>query len=534
MLRNIAQNFVQNKKNLFLDFPKNYFLILKKSSIFGLEKAENMNLIDILQQEWAVRALIASMLVGLMCGVLGCFIVLRNMSLIGDALAHAILPGVVFAFLIVQAYNTIAFFTGSVIAGLLAAVGITWIQQNVKTKNDAAIGIVFTSMFSVGIMGISWISKNEGVHLDLKDFLFGNVLGVANTDLYLTAGVTVYVLLSIIVFYRYLFITTFQPIVAQTMGISVQFVHYFLMLLLAFAVVASLQTVGVILVVAMLITPASTALLLSNQLQKVLVISAIIGMISAFLGLIVAIQFETTPGPAMAIVATIIYLLAVFFAPQKGLVFKLIDKRFLQRRIRLEDTLKQIFRLREVAQLTPETLQHQLGISPSFLQQNLTKLRSKGWLEKHDLHLTETGTQEAERLVRAHRLWETFLADKMGLDAEQVHEEAEKYEHFLSEDMLAEVDKSLGFPDHDPHGEPIPAKIFTPEFPLIRLEVAQKARIAARQMSERITAKLWQLELLPETDFTLRQKKEDMVELAMNGKSVTVPIELARQINIHQ
>lgn len=341
-----------------------------------------MNLIDILQQEWAVRALIASMLVGLMCGVLGCFIVLRNMSLIGDALAHAILPGVVFAFLIVQAYNTIAFFTGSVIAGLLAAVGITWIQQNVKTKNDAAIGIVFTSMFSVGIMGISWISKNEGVHLDLKDFLFGNVLGVANTDLYLTAGVTVYVLLSIIVFYRYLFVTTFQPIVAQTMGISVQFVHYFLMLLLAFAVVASLQTVGVILVVAMLITPASTALLLSNQLQKVLVISAIIGMISAFLGLIVAIQFETTPGPAMAIVATIIYLLAVFFAPKKGLVFKLIDKRFLQRRIRLEDTLKQIFRLREVAQLTPETLQHQLGISPSFLQQNLTKLRSKGWLEK--------------------------------------------------------------------------------------------------------------------------------------------------------
>ena len=159
-------------------------------------------LFDILQQEWAIRALIASSLVGIMCGVLGSFIVLRNMSLVGDALAHAILPGVVFAFMLVG-YSALGFFTGAVIAGLLTAVGITWIQHNVGTKNDAAIGIVFTAMFSIGVMGISWISRNEGVHLDLKDFLFGNVLGVANSDLYLTAGVTVYVVLSVIIFYRY-------------------------------------------------------------------------------------------------------------------------------------------------------------------------------------------------------------------------------------------------------------------------------------------------------------------------------------------
>ena len=142
-------------------------------------------ILDILQQEWAVRALIASSMVGLMCGVLGCFIVLRNMSLIGDALSHAILPGVVFAFMIVG-YSALAFFVGSVTAGLATAFLITWIQHNVDTKNDAAVGIVFTAMFSIGVMGISWISRNEGVHLDLKDFLFGNVLGVSNQDLVLT------------------------------------------------------------------------------------------------------------------------------------------------------------------------------------------------------------------------------------------------------------------------------------------------------------------------------------------------------------
>jgi ABC-type Mn2+/Zn2+ transport system permease subunit len=123
------------------------------------------NLFSILQQEWAIRALLASSMVGLMCGMLGCFIVLRNMALIGDALAHAILPGVVVAFVVVG-YSTIGFFAGSVVAGLLSAAGITWIQHHVKTKNDAAIGIVFTSMFALGVIGISSVSR-EGVHLDL-------------------------------------------------------------------------------------------------------------------------------------------------------------------------------------------------------------------------------------------------------------------------------------------------------------------------------------------------------------------------------
>ena len=247
-------------------------------------------------------------MVGIMCGALGAFIVLRNMSLIGDALAHAILPGIVVAFVLVG-YSTIGFFVGSVIAGLLTAVGITWIQHNVKTKNDAAIGIVFTAMFSIGVMGISWISRNEGVHLDLKDFLFGNVLGVSNEDLYLTGIVAIYVIISLIVFYRYLFATTFQPIIAETMGISVKVIHYYLMLLLSFAVVASLRTVGVILVVAMLITPASTALLLTDRLNKVIPLAALIGLISAVLGLLLAIIFETTPGPAMAVTATALYLI---------------------------------------------------------------------------------------------------------------------------------------------------------------------------------------------------------------------------------
>lgn len=490
-----------------------------------------MNLIEVFQYEWAIRALIASSLVGLMCGVLGCFIVLRNMALIGDALAHAILPGVVFAFMIVG-YSALGFFTGSVIAGLLAAAGITWIQQNVKTKNDAAIGIVFTAMFSVGIMGISWISKNEGVHLDLKDFLFGNVLGVADQDLYLTAGVTVYVLVSVTVFYRYLFVTTFQPIVAETMGISVKMIHYFLMLLLSFAVVASLQTVGVILVVAMLITPASTALLLSDRLRIVLVIAGFLGLFSAVFGLLAAIWLETTPGPAMAVVATFIYVLAVFFAPKKGLLFKFLRKLQLRQRIHLEDILKRAFKLQEKGIISESELLAQLDIRSAHFRKGISNLRRQGLIEAKQLLLTDKGAEQAKRLIRAHRLWETYLADKIGLDSEKVHDEAERYEHLLSEQFLDEVDETLGYPTLDPHGEPIPAKIGLPAFPLSRLKVLQHAKIAALQVNEHIAAQLWQMGLTPESDFTVQKKQPEKIQIQLNGKSVDLPVALARQINV--
>lgn len=280
----------------------------------------------ILQEEYALRALAASAMVGIVCGVLGCFLVLRNMALVGDALSHAILPGVVVGFWI-MGHNVIGLFTGSVIAGLIAAVLITWIQRNVKTKEDAAIGIVFTTMFAAGVVGISWITRQQGVHLDLKDFLFGNILGISDNDLILTFLVMIFTLFCIIALYRYFFITTFGSVVANTLGISGSTMHYFLMLLLSFAVVASLQSVGVILVVAMLITPASTAFLLTHSLKWMLVIATITGLVSAISGLLLAIVWQTTPGPVMTLCATFLYLLAVFFSPSKGLVIKYIRTR---------------------------------------------------------------------------------------------------------------------------------------------------------------------------------------------------------------
>ncbi len=419
-------------------------------------------LFEILSSEWAIRALIASSLVGLMCGILGSFIVLRNMSLIGDALSHAVLPGIFFAFLFFG-YSTLGFFIGSTIAGLIAGISISWIQQNVQTKNDAAIGIIFTAMFAVGIMGISWLNQSEGVHLDLKDFLFGNVLGISNEDIYLTFGVTVYTIVSVILFYRHLFITTFQATIAETMGISAKTIHYFLMLLLSFAIVASLRTVGVILVVAMLITPAATALLISNRLQIVIIISAVIGILSAVLGLILSIIFETTPGPAMTIVATLFYFAAVIFSPEKGLLFKMTQKRVEKKRIVREDVLRQIIKNPLDKGMSVSVISDRLEINPRKLNKVINTMTRSSLLDsdKEKVLLTKEGINKAEQLVRAHRLWETYQVKQMGLNIDQVHDAADQIEHFLSEELLDEIDKELGFPSKDPHDSPIPAKRVT-------------------------------------------------------------------------
>ena len=417
-------------------------------------------LIEILSSEWAIRALIASSAVGFMCGILGCFIVLRNMSLIGDALSHAVLPGIFFAFLFFG-YSTLGFFIGSTIAGLFAALAISWIQQNVTTKSDAAIGIIFTAMFSVGIMGISWLNQSEGVHLDLKDFLFGNVLGISNEDIYLTLGVCLYTLVSVVLFYRYLFITTFQATIAETMGISAKTIHYFLMLLLSFAIVASLRTVGVILVVAMLITPAATALLLSDRLRIVIALSSVIGILSAILGLILSILFETTPGPAMTLVATAFYFSAVLFSPSKGLIFKFNQSRVEKKRIIREDILRQVIKNPLEQGMLLSEVSNRLHIPKRQLRASIYKMANSRLIDVTDdkILLTSEGIQKAEQLVRAHRLWETYQVRQMGLNSDQVHDAADKIEHFLSEELLDEIDKELGFPRKDPHDSPIPGKI---------------------------------------------------------------------------
>lgn len=491
-------------------------------------------MIEILSEPWAIRALITCSLIGIMYGVLGSFIVLRNMSLIGDALSHAILPGVFISFL-VFGYSPIGFFMGSVIAGLITAVLITWIQQNIKTKNDAAIGIVFTLMFAIGVIGISWLNNAEGVHLDLKDFLIGSIMGISNQDVWLTLIVALYTIASVVFFYRYLFITTFQPVIASTMGISTKMVHYFLMLLLSFAVVAGLKTVGVILVVALLIIPSSTALLLSNKLKKVILYSAIVGLISAVFGLIMSIFMDSPPGPAMVLVAALLYFTAALFSPEKGLVRRLIRSNNQRRKIEREDIVRQADKHSISNPLTLEKLKERLGLTFVKLKNHLSFLKKEGVLIVGDtISLTAKGKVEAEALVRAHRLWETYQVTTMGLGEGEIHDEADRLEHLLTDELLDEVDAKLGYPEMDPHGSPIPKKFKKKLGALISQKPNIRLRILKEQDNNNIESELWDLGILPNSTIFITAITESKIIIKNGQKIVEMEPELARHVLVER
>lgn len=491
-----------------------------------------MELTNLFNEAYEIRALVAASLVGITCGILGCFIVLRNMAMIGDALSHAILPGVVVGY-VVAGYNILAFFTGAVVAGFITAILIIWLQRNVKTKEDSAIGIIFTVMFALGIMGISIVNR-KGVHLDMKDFLFGSILGVSDNDIWLTGLITLFVIICIIVFYRYFFISTFQPTIARTLGISAGTMHYFLMLLLSFAIVASIQSVGVILVVAMLIIPASTAYLLTNNLKKMVFLSALIGLISTTMGLVAAIMLNTTPGPAMTVMAAIIYGIVMLVSPQRGFIVSYFRKRVRLQKIWQEDTLKQMARLYETRQVSMDAMYDSLNLSKRQINKSIRQLEKRKLLKMEgDIpSLTLEGMKSAYELIRAHRLWETYLVEKLGLTPDQIHEQAEKFEHLLPEEFLDYLDKKLGYPDLDPHGSPIPQKQTGKAKFLTGLKANDKAIITTDQPDEKIAIQLWEMGITPNTPFTFKEMENDHVRIELNSETLDLTRALASHVRI--
>lgn len=270
---------------------------------------------DLMNYAFLQNALITSIIVGVTCGVIGSFVTLKGMSLMGDAISHAVLPGVAISYML-----GINFFYGAVVSGLLTALGINYVDQKSRIKSDSAIGIVFSAFFALGVI---LMGKAQSA-IDLTSILFGNVLTVSNTDRYITMVVGLLVILVVFLFYKELFITTFDPTMAKAYGLPVEKINYGIMILLTLVSVASLQTVGVILVVALLITPASTAYLLTSSLTKMIGLSALIGAISATAGLYFSFSYNLPSGAVIVLVAAFLFVLALLFSPKQGLVWQKI------------------------------------------------------------------------------------------------------------------------------------------------------------------------------------------------------------------
>jgi len=265
------------------------------------------------------RALIASVLVGGLCAIIGTYVVLRGMAFLGDALAHAILPGVALAFLLGG-----DLFIGALIMSIVAAIGIGYLTRSGRVREDTAIGIIFSGALALGIV---LISSARSYQTDLTHILFGNVLGVTDRDLLLTIGCGIVVLVIILLLYKEFLVFTFDPIFAATLKLPVGALRYLLMILLAVTVVVSLQTVGVGLVAALLVTPAAAASLLTRRLSMMMIVSAAIGIFSSLAGLFVSYYLNVSTGASIVLICTAIFILILTFSPRDGLIQRYRLKR---------------------------------------------------------------------------------------------------------------------------------------------------------------------------------------------------------------
>jgi manganese/iron transport system permease protein len=276
-------------------------------------------LLQPLRYPFMVRGLLASLMVGTLCAVVGTYVVLRGMAFFGDALAHAILPGVAIAFLL-----EINLFWGALAMGLVTALGIGYLSRRGEIKEDTAIGVIFAASFA---LGVALLSTVQTYSVDLTHILFGNVLGVSNTDLWLTAGLGLLALLAVVLLYKELLVISFDPILAATLRLPLNVLNYLLLVLIALTVVVSLQTVGVALMVAMLVTPAATAYLLTRRLWHMMIVGAVVGAVSSVAGLYLSFYVNVASGAAVVLVCTGLFVLAFLFAPQRGVVWKWLQRR---------------------------------------------------------------------------------------------------------------------------------------------------------------------------------------------------------------
>jgi manganese/iron transport system permease protein len=272
---------------------------------------------DPLQYEFMQRAFIEVLLMGVACGLIGTYVVLRGMAFIGDALSHAIFPGVVVAFLL-----HISFFIGALVFGLITALSIGALSRNRRVSEDTAIGVLFAGMFALGIVLISTV---KGYTANLASFLFGNVLGVSTEDLIAGVVITLLVLLVLIFFHKELVLVAFDSDMAEAVGLPVWLINLGLLFLMALTIVVSLSAVGNILVVAMLVTPAAAARLWTDRLRIMMALSALFGAMAGVIGLLTSYHTDWAAGGTIVLIVTAWFGVSLVIAPRHGLLGKLLS-----------------------------------------------------------------------------------------------------------------------------------------------------------------------------------------------------------------
>lgn len=404
------------------------------------------------------------------CGLLGSFLVLRKMSLLGDALSHAVLPGIAIAFLLSGSRGVLTMFIGAAIFGLFTTLLIEWLHKRWRVQEDASIGIVFTALFALGVVLISLFAGE--VDLDQECVLYGEIAytpwdtllwngsELGPRPVWILGGVLLVNLLLVVLFYKELLISSFDPAMAVAVGVNATLIHYLLMGAVSLTTVAAFESVGAILVVAMMIVPGAAAYLWSDRLPVILVLSVLFGMASSIGGYWLAGLWDSSIAGAMVVMIGLIFALSLLLAPGRGLLARLWQRLGLSVQMAQDHMLLNLVRRGESAQgesASAPGLVAVAGVWVGLARLGLRRLGHRKLVAHIDggVELTGAGRQEAFRLLRNHRLWETYMSE-LGLPEDHVHDPADAVEHFIDGELQQQLGEAVAEDRVDPQGKEIP------------------------------------------------------------------------------
>lgn len=388
--------------------------------------------------------------------MIGTFAFLRKRALIGDAIAHALLPGICLGFMFTGEKNLLYLFIGAFATGWLSTYLVDYIVNNSKVKQDAAIGIVLSVFFALGIVLLTYIQNaNYTDHGGLNQFLFGQAAAIGKSEIGIFAIIFAVIALSILLFYKGFMTVAFNPDFAKAIGLPVKSIEFLITSLTVLSIASGIQALGVVLMSALIVTPAAAARFWTNNLTKMLWIAAVFSIFSGFVGAYVSYANSGTPtGPWVVMFLSLITLLSFILSTRRGILARYLKARKNRLKILHENILKAIYQFHEkesrksdldLPLSTTDILKVRI-FDTRELQKGLKRLIRKGYLEKsgNRFLLTTQGTKESKRIVRLHRLWEQYLLKRTTIDAYHVHSGAEAIEHILSPEIEKELERELG------------------------------------------------------------------------------------------
>lgn len=414
------------------------------------------------------KIVLGTILISISSAIIGSFTLLQKRALSGDVIAHAILPGICIAFMIQGDKNLPFLILGAFVSGWAALISVDLITKWTNLKQDSALAIILSLYYGIGITLLKIIEQSPAYpnKAGLNNFLFGSATQLVLSDIK-TFGITgLLISFVILLFYRQFKVFIFDKTYAEAIGLNIKLLQIILTSLTVLAVVIGIQTVGIVLMAAMLITPAAIATFWTKSLRKIIIIGALIAIVSSWMGCFLSYsleigEFRNLPtGPSIVMFLSLIGLMSFMFTPKKGIIIQQWKKRKFNRTIQVENLLKALYKYANshTKDLCFNEIRSVYALEPNRLKKITKMLMRRGYLKKKGqvYTLTNIGFEKGKRVTKIHRLWELYMTKFMNVDSYSVHNDAESIEHVLTPELEAELERELNYPKKDPHDKPIP------------------------------------------------------------------------------